>query len=400
MRKLHVAFLALSFLLLGCNQPAGEKPQVKAPEVLVTAAVVETITDFEDFTGHTEARNMIEIKSRVTGYLDKVHFTDGATVKEGDPLFDIDPRPYRVELQKAVASLTQAEVRFKRLEHDLARAQMLRQSKSISAEDFEKVKAERNEAEATIAVARADEAKAKLNLEYTKITVPTLNNGGKPDPQKPRTGHVGRRQKDPGNLIKADDTTLITIVTLDPMYIYFDVDERTVLNLRSLIEKKKIRSVNEMTFRFGLATDEGKYPYEGRIDFEDNQLDAGTGTLQLRGIFDNKNGLSPGLFIRLRLLVGVPRKAVLVPERALGTDQGQKFLYTIKKDADKEGKPTYQAEYRGGADLELGALRDGWRVVEKGVAPGELVIWSGLQRVRKDANINIKPIDPPRNTKS
>lgn len=401
MEKFHSLFLVALFALAGCNnQPAGVKPQGKPPEVLVTPTVMETITDFEDFTGHTEARNMIEIKSRVTGYLDKVHFKDGDTVKEGDPLFEIDPRPYEVELLKANAAMTQADVRFKRLEHDLARAQMLRQSKSISAEDFEKVKAERNEAEAAISVARADQAKAKLNLDYTKITVPTLNNGGKLDPQRPRTGHVGRRQKDPGNLIKADETTLTTIVTLKPMYIYFDVDERTVLNLRTLVEKKKIKSINEMTFRFGLATDEGKYPYEGRIDFEDNKLDAGTGTLQLRGIFDNAQGLSPGLFIRLRLLVGVPRKAVLVPERALGTDQGQKFLYMIKQDQDKGGQPTYQAEYRGGADLELGALRDGWRVVEKGVAPGELVIWSGLQRVRKDANISIKAVDPPRNPKS
>jgi RND family efflux transporter MFP subunit len=201
--------------------------------------------------------------------------------------------------------------------------------------------------------------------------------------------------KDPGNLIKADETLLTTIVTLNPMYVYFDVDERTVLGMRGLIEQKKIKTIRDMTFRFELANDEGKFPYEGRIDFEDNKLDASTGTLQLRGIFNNAKGFSPGQFVRLRLYVGVPRKAVLVPERALGTDQGQKFIYAVKRETDKEGKPAFKAEYRGGNDLQLGALRDGWRVVEKGVEPGELVIWSGLQRVRKDASITAKEMAPP-----
>jgi len=396
MQKMRFAILAISVIVAGCAPSAPTKPMMRPPEVLTTAAIVEDIIDYEDFTGHTESRNMVEIKARVTGYLEKVHFKDGDTVKEGDPLFEIDSKPYQVEVQRSEAALAQADVRFKRLDQDYGRATMLRQSKAISPEDFDKIKADRNDADAAIAVARADLAKAKLNLDYTKVSVPTLNNGSKPDPQHPRTGRVGRKQKDPGNLIKADDTTLTTIVTLDPMYIYFDVDERTVLNLRSLIENKKIKSINEMTFRFGLASDEGKYPYTGRVDFEDNKLDSGTGTLQLRGVFDNAKGQSPGLFVRLRLLVGVPRKAVLVPERALGTDQGQRFLYTVKTETDKDGKLTHKAEYRGAGDIQLGPLFDGWRVVEKGVAQGETIIWSGLQRVRKDANILIKNQDPPR----
>jgi RND family efflux transporter MFP subunit len=395
-RKFIPACLAFLFTLVGCNRTENMKPPMKAPEVLVTSAITDEIIDFEDFTGHTESKNMIEIKARVTGHLEKVHFKDGDTVKEGDPLFEIDPRPYRVELQRADAAVMQAEVRFKRLEVDLARATILRQSKSITQEDFDKAKAERNEAEVAITVAKTDVAKAKLNLDYTKIAVPTLNNGSKADPLYPRTGKVGRRLKDPGNLVKADDTTLTTIVTLNPMYVYFDVDERTVLNLRTLIEKKKIRSINEMTFKFGLASDEGKYPYIGNVDFEDNKLDSGTGTLQLRGAFDNTRGLSPGLFVRLRLLIGTPRKAVLVPERALGTDQGQRFLYVVKSETDEEGKIMHKAQYRGGTDIEVGALYDGWRVIEKGIAEGEQIVWSGLQRVRKDAGISVKKQDPPR----
>lgn len=396
MRKCIFIYLAFLLTFAGCNRSEPMKPMMKAPEVLVTSAITEQVTDFEDFTGHTESRNMVEIKARVTGHLEMVHFKDGQTVKEGDPLFDIDARPFQVELQRAEAAVTQSEVRFKRLDVDFTRATLLRQSKSITQEDFDKAKADRNDAEAAIAVAKADRAKAKLNLEYTKITVPTLDNGSKFDSKNPRTGRVGRRWKDPGSLIKADDTTLTTIVTLNPMFVYFDVDERTVLNLRSLIENKKIKSINEMTFLFGLASDEGKYPYTGRIDFEDNKLDPGTGTLQLRGSFENTRGLSPGLFVRLRLLVGVPRKAVLVPERALGTDQGQRFLYVVKTETDKDGKMMHKAEYRGGTDLVVGALYDNWRVIEKGISEGDQIIWSGLQRVRKDSGISVKKQDPPR----
>jgi RND family efflux transporter MFP subunit len=393
---LRIAFFILVVIgIAGCTAAPPNKPAAKPPEVLVAPASSQTITDYEEFTGRTESRNMIEVKARVTGYLDRVYFKDGDTVKEGDVLAEIDPRPYQVEFQRASAALAQAEVRTVRGEADYRRALSLKQKKSISPEDFDKIKADYSDMEAGIAVARSELAKAKLNLEYTKIVVSTLDNGTKTDPQNPRVGRVGRRMKDPGNLIKADDTLLTTIVTLNPMQVYFDVDERTVLTLRGLIAKKKIKSISEMTFRFEMADDEGTFPYEGKIDFEDNKLDAGTGTLQLRGTFENTKGFSPGLFVRLRLYVGVPRKATLVPERALGTDQGQRFLYVVKKETDKEGSPTYKAEYRGSGDVQLGALRDGWRVIEKGVDEGEMVIWSGLQRVRKDAPILIKEKAPP-----
>lgn len=388
--------LFLGFLLMaGCTQTPSAKLTAKPPEVLVTKAATQTILDFEEFPGRTEAKNMIEVKALVSGNLDKVCFKDGATVKEGDVLFEIDPRLYEAELRRAEAILKQAEKKFSRLEADYRRALISKQSKAISPEDFDKISGDRAEAEASIGVAKADLAKAKLNLEYTKVAVQTLNNGSKPDAKHPRTGLVGRRMKDPGNYIKAGETVLTTVVTLNPMYVYFDVDERTVNTMRSLIRQKKIKSVNEMTFSFELSNDDGKFPYEGKINFEDNKLDAGTGTLQLRGEFNNSKGLSAGQFIRLRLFVGAPRQAVLVPERALSTDQGQKFLYIVKEEIDKEGATVYKAEYRGGADLELGALRDGWRVVEKGVRPGETIIWSGLQRVRKDAGITPMTKEPP-----
>jgi membrane fusion protein, multidrug efflux system len=396
MRSIASLLILLTLVTFGCGLKQVDKPAVKPAEVLVTEAVTETIVDYEEFTGHTEAKNMIEIKARVTGYLDKVHFKDGDTIKEGDLLLEIDPRPYQTEVAKAEATLFQCEVKFKRLDAEFRRASGLRQSKAISQEEFDRIGGDRGEADASTRLARANLDMALLNLDYTKVTVRSLDNGGKIDPKSPRTGRVSRRLKDPGNLVKADETMLATIVTLDPMYIYFDVDERTVLAMRSLVEQKKIKSINEMTFRFEFANDSGTFPYEGKINFEDNKLDTGTGTLQLRGAFENNKGFSHGQFVRLRLYVGAPRAPVLVPERALGTDQGQKFLYVVKQETDKDGNASFKAEYRGGNDLELGALRDGRRVIEKGVQPGELVIWSGLQRVRKDASITPKRQDPPK----
>jgi RND family efflux transporter MFP subunit len=396
MRSIAITLTVLVPLTFGCAPKQADKPAVKPAEVLVTEAVTEMIVDYEEFTGHTEAKNMIEIKARVTGYLDKVHFKDGDTVKEGDLLLEIDPRPYQTEVAKSEATLFQCEVKFKRLDTEFRRASGLRLSKSISQEEYDRISGDRGEADAAVRLAKASLDMARLNLEYTKVTVRSLDNGGKIDPSRPLTGRVSRRLKDPGNLIKADETMLATIVTLDPMYVYFDVDERTVLAMRSLVEQKKIKSINEMTFRFEFANDSATFPYEGKINFEDNKLDTGTGTLQLRGVFDNAKGFSHGQFVRLRLYVGSPRSPVLIPERALGTDQGQKFLYVVKQETDKDGKPAFKAEYRGGNDLELGALRDGRRVIEKGVQPGELVIWSGLQRVRKDASIMPKRQDPPK----
>jgi RND family efflux transporter MFP subunit len=383
-------------LAIGCSPPQAPKPALKPAEVLVTEAVTDSIVDYEEFTGRTEAKNMIEVKARATGYLDKVHFKDGDIVKEGDLLFEIDPRTYQTEVAKADATLYQANTKFNRLDTEFKRATKLHKSGAISDEEFDRVNGDRGEAEAAIRVAKENLEMAKLNLEFTKVKVRSLDNGGKIDPQHPRTGLVSRRLKDPGNLVKADETMLATIVTLDPMYIYFDIDERTVLTMRALIAEKKIKSINEMTFRFEFANDAGTFPYEGKVDFEDNKLDTSTGTLQLRGVIKNDKGFSHGQFVRIRLFVGAPRRPVLIPERALGTDQGQKFLYVVKEEPGKDGQPTFKAEYRGGSDLQLGALRDGRRVIERGVQPGDLVIWSGLQRVRKDASITPKRQDPPK----
>jgi len=371
---MRMIFLALSVacaLTAGCVRGPTGPPPAKTPEVLVSLPISKEVTDYEDFTGRTEAVAAVEVRARATGYLEKVNFQDGATVTKGDVLFEIDRRPYEAEVNKAASSLVQAEEKAKRLDRDLRRATALLGQKALAQEEFDKITGDANEAKASIGVARANLDLAKLNLSFTKVTAPI-------------SGKVSYRYKDPGNLIKADDTLLTTIVTLDPMYAYFDMDERTVLRLRRLKSEGNLLSMQdiEVPFLLGLADEEG-FSHQGKINFVDNKIDSGTGTLRVRGIFDNaKLTFTPGLFVRVRLLIGVPRQAVLVAERALGTDQGQKYLYVIN---DKD-----EVVYR---PVKIGALDDGFRVIESGLAPGEKVLVNGLQRVRPGAKVQPKLVE-------
>jgi len=347
-------------LFLGCgvgrSTPTAPPPQ----EVYVALPVVQQITDTDVFTGRTEAVNTVEVRARVTGYLEKALFKDGADVKEGDLLFEIDPRTYRAEYQRTLADVTRAEVHFQRLDNDYKRAAALLPRKAISQEEYDKIAGDRAEAEAAVGVAKASRDFAKQNLDFCKVTAPL-------------TGRISRRQIDPGNLVKADDTPLTVIVALDPMYVYFDVDERSLLRFRRLIQEGKLRSAREtrVTVAMGLA-DETGFPHEGYIDFAENRVDPQTGTLRARCVFPNPNRiLSPGLFARVRVPIGAPHQAILVSERALGTDQGEKFLYVVN-DED-------QVVYR---KVRIGSLQGGLRVIDEGLEPGERVIVSGLQRVR------------------
>jgi RND family efflux transporter MFP subunit len=356
-------------------QPAAPAPPTpKPPDVLFTLPTKSEITDFEDFTGRTVARRTIDIRARVTGYLDKIQFKDGGEVKKDDLLFEIDPRPYQTEFARTQAALVQAEAHRSRLDHDLERATKLIESKQISREQFDLVTGDRAEADAAVSVAKANLQTARLNLSFTQV-------------KSPLAGQISRTQLDPGNLVKADDSILTTLVTLDPIFAYFEVDERTLLMMRRYVESGKIKTVDNDTPQvpvlMGLADEEG-FPHSGMINFVDNRLDVATGTLQVRGVFDNPTHiLSPGLFVRVRLPIGEPYQAILIDERALGTDQGQKFVYVI--DADNN------AQYRR---VEVGKLQNGQRVVRKGVAEGERVVVSGLQRVRPGAPVTAKAEAP------
>jgi membrane fusion protein, multidrug efflux system len=381
-------FLRLSALLLlpgigaaiaGCDmlQPSAQTPaQVetpKPPEVFVNLPTTAEITDYEDFTGRTVAIRTIDIRARVTGYLDKINFKDreGMDVEKGFVLFEIDPRPYEAEVDRTEASLLQAQSHLKRLELDYQRALKTVASKTISKEQFDLVAGDRAEARAAVEVAKANLEIARLNVVFTKVRAPI-------------DGRVSRTQLDQGNLVRADETILTTVVAMDPMYAYFEVDERTMLRLRRYAEEGRIRSESkrEVPVRMGLADEEG-FPHQGAINFFDNRLDPGTGTLQVRGVFKNTDRvLSPGLFVRVRLPIGESYQAIMVSEESLGTDQGQKFVYVVGDDN--------KAQYRR---VDVGKLQKGRRVILKGLSEGERVVVSGLQRIRPGVVVAPKMVE-------
>lgn len=354
-----VGSLAMALALSGCKPAAPKAMAPKAVDVIVASAVMKDVVNFEDFTGALEAHKKIDITARVTGYLEKHNFVEGGPVKKGQVLFEIDPRPTKAELDKAEAEVVQSQARANRLQGDLQRAQDLVRSRSISKEEFEKVMGDTEEAKAAVGVAAANRKTAQLHYDYTKVLSPI-------------DGRAGRSMLDEGNLIKADNTILTTVVTQDPVYAYFDVDERTLLALRRRTsEGNGSNSAGHVRVGMALADEEG-FPHRGVIDFEDNAVDQSTGTQRLRGVFDNKSGLfAPGMFVRVRLQVGESRSAVHVPEQGVGADQGQKFVYVVN---DKN-----EIEYR---KIRTGSLEKGWRVVEEGLAAGERIVVSGLQRVR------------------
>jgi RND family efflux transporter MFP subunit len=353
-------------LAAGCARNGPPAASLKPPEVLVSQPVVREVTDYEIFTGRTEAFERVEIRARVTGYLEKTLFTEGALVQEGDLLFQIDPRPYQAELARAEAALTQAQARVDRLNRDYQRAQALLGPRAISREEFDRMAGERDEARAAVGVAESNVRLARLNVEYTEVRAPFA-------------GRISRRLVDPGNLVKADETVLTTLVSLEPMYVYFDVDERTLL--RQLLRAGRLDSASQdkVPIEIGLADEEG-YPHPGVVNFVDNRVDPNTGSLWMRGEFVHPDRpIKPGIFARVRFPLGGPYPAVLVAEQALGTDQGQKFVYVV----DEKNRAVYRP-------VKAGRLHGGLRVIQDGLKPGERVVVSGLQRVRAGAEVTPK----------
>jgi RND family efflux transporter MFP subunit len=333
---------------------------------MVSSPISKSVTEYEEFTGMTQAMQTIEIRSRVPGYLAKIYFKEkeGAEVKKGELLFEIDPRPYQAELAQAEANLALAEAHAERLTQDLRRDEKLR-SGVISQADYDKTVGDQKEAVAAVGSSKAARDRAKLNLEYTKIRAPI-------------DGRISRRMIDEWNMVKVEDTPLTTIVSVDPIYAFFDVDEGTSLRLTRLVREGKLASFEKPNYpvELGLADEEG-LPHQGTVDFVDNQLDGGTGTLRMRGIFANKERLlTPGLFVRIRLPLGEPHPAMLVAEQAIGRDQGQKYVFVVS-DANK-------VEYRR---IKVGKLHDGLREVIDGLKREERVIVNGLQRVRDKAEV-------------
>jgi RND family efflux transporter MFP subunit len=369
--------LFLAGFLLGCGgAPSLAPPPV--PKVTVSRPIVREVTDYEDFTGRTDAISTVDIRARVTGYLMKVTFKDGDIVKEGDLLYQIDPRPFQAALDQANGQVERLEAEKKLLIIQVDRYTKLAEKGAGSQQDLDEYVSKQAENVGAIKAAQAQVDMAKLNLVFTQITAPL-------------TGRISRTLITPGNLVNADMTVLTTIKTIDPMYAYFDVEEPVVLRLRKMIREGIIKShsARDVQIQMGLADDvERRFPLHGTLDFTNNTVDPQTGTLQVRGVFENSYTpgvppvLTPGLFVRVRLRMGDPHQALLVTERAIGTDQGEKFVYVI----DKENKVGYRR-------VKLGMLFDGLQAIEQGLKADDRLVVNGLQRIRPGIQVEADEAD-------
>lgn len=368
--------LILAAALSGCKREQKSQPAAAAPpEVTVSQVVGRSVTDYMAFTGRTDAVETVDVRARVSGYLTEVNFTDGQDVKQGALLFQIDPRPFQAELEGAEGQKAQWQAKLARAKADVQRYETLVPTGAATPQDLDKATADMGEATAAIQSADASIDRAKLNVEFARITAPI-------------SGQISRALVTRGNLVQGGNEQLTSIVSLNPVYVYFDVSERDLLRVLAegraardpAATQQDIRSL-EVPVYLGLANEEG-YPHEGVINFADNRVDAATGTIRLRGTFDNvKRIFKPGLFARVRVPVGPPKQALLVAERAVGIDQGMKYVLAV------DDKNIVKQQF-----VELGPLQDdGLRVIKAGVQPGEWVVVNGLQRARSG-----KPVTPQR----
>lgn len=371
--------LVLGFCLglMGCARAPAEAPAAAPVPVTVSHPVERDVTDYADFTSRTAAVDSVEVRAHVWGYLEKVNFNEGTLVNKGDVLFEIDPRPYQALLDQAKAKVAQDKAQLAFDEAEYQRNLELVRTNAVSRSELDKSAAARDVDLANIAADEAVVASRQLDLEYTKVTAPV-------------SGRASRYHVTVGNLILSADqaggTLLTTIVSVDPVYAYFDVDERTVLRVRQLIREGKATSAREteLPVSLGLATEEG-FPHQGTINFVDNQVNPKTGTLRVRGVFPNEDeALSPGFFARVRVPIGRAHPALLVTDRAVDNDQGQKVLYVVNQKDEVVSRP-----------VRLGALHDGLRAIEDGLKPGERVIVNGLQQVRPGVIVEPKLVDMP-----
>ncbi len=340
--------------------PAGQPPP---PAVTVAPVVERDIAETTEFTGRLGPVDDVEIRPRVSGYLEKVHFQSGQLVKRGDVLFTIDARYYTATLAATEAAVVQARVRLENADKEAGRAAQLLESRAISAEEGESRISRQAEARAALLSAEASRDLAKLDVEYTRVVAPV-------------DGRVSRALVTPGNFVSGipgANTTLTTIVSVDPMYVYVDVDENSLLGLQELMRNNELPHDAEgrVQVEVGLA-DETGFPRTGVVESLGNRLDAGTGSILMRVLVRNPDGvLLPGLFMRVRMPTTARKPTVLVNQRAIGTDQSQKFVYVVGDDD--------VAQYRA---VTLGPIVDGLRIVRTGLQDGERIVVNGLQRIR------------------
>ncbi|HFP9459086.1 TPA: efflux RND transporter periplasmic adaptor subunit [Klebsiella michiganensis] len=353
--------MLLSALLVGCDEGVAQNAAPQAPVVSAADVVVKSISQWDSFNGRIEAVESVQLRPRVSGYIDKVNYADGQEVKKGEVLFTIDDRTYRAALEQAQATLARAKTQASLARSEANRTDKLVNTNLVSREEWEQRRAAATQAQADIRAAQAAVDAAQLNLDFTKVTAPI-------------DGRASRALITSGNLVTAGDSAsvLTTLVSQKTVYVYFDVDESTYLHYQSLARSGQGASSNHLALpvEIGLVGEEG-YPHQGKVDFLDNQLTPSTGTIRMRALLDNAQRQStPGLFARVRLPGSAEFNATLIDDKAVLTDQDRKYVYVV----DKEGK----AQRR---DITPGRLADGLRIVQQGLKPGDRVIVDGLQKV-------------------
>jgi membrane fusion protein, multidrug efflux system len=377
-RIFPVLLAIVSALLVSNCRPSagGPPPSPPPPQVSVVAAAEKEVVEWDEYTGRLDAKESVEVRARVSGYLDQVNFQEGKLVKAGDLLFTIDKRPYAAEHAASLAERDQAQSRADLALSDAERAKKLIDTRAISQEDFEtKIKAAA-EARSVVKAAEARLAIAQLNLDFCEV-------------RSPIAGRVSRALVTQGNLIiggTVGTTLLTTIVSVDPVYAFVDVDERASLKYRRLASSGKRASAMEVKIPCEMAlSDEQGFPHSGEVDFVDNRINASTGTVTARAVFANdKNLLSPGMFVRLRVPGSGKYKAVLIPDRALANDQAQRFVYVVAPDSKAQFRP-----------VKLGPIIDGLRVVTEGLQTGDKVIVDGIINVRPGSPVTVVTPETP-----
>ena len=364
------AIAALSNLGKGSAKPNSPTPP-PPPELTVSQPIARDVIEWDEYLGRFEAVEEVRVQARVSGYLTEVNFTDGQQVKEGDLLFKIDSRPFERALEQAKAQLDQAQVGVSNAALDVDRGRPLLKREIISRKTFDDRENLVREGEASVKVAEARVNTAELDLSFTQITAPI-------------SGRIGRALVTPGNFVSgggtdSGSTILTTIVTQNPIHIFFDVSENNALKYQRLAGRGgKKGNADLLGAAVGVSLpDENDFPHHGKLDFLDNRLDVGTGTLRARAIVPNQDGLlSPGMFARVRLQGSPEYEAILLPDEAIGTDQTSRYVWVVGPD----DVPVRRK-------VELGPLIDGLRVVREGIEPTDWVVTKGQQRIRPDMKI-------------
>ncbi|PLP86040.1 efflux transporter periplasmic adaptor subunit [Pseudomonas sp. FFUP_PS_473] len=368
LKPLRYPLAALALLVMSaCGRTPEAVQAPSAPTVSVAKVLEQPVNEWDEFTGRLEAPETVEVRPRVSGQIDQVAFTEGAQVKKGDLLFQIDPRPFQAEVRRLEAQLQQARATATRSANEAERGERLRSSNAISAELAESRTSAAAEARAGVAAIQAQLDLARLNLSFTRVTAPI-------------SGRVSRAQYTAGNIVSADVTPLTSVVSTDKVYAYFDADERVYLKYSQLARDGQ-RGQSTPVY-LGLSNEQGN-PHLGQMNFVDNQVNPKTGTIRGRAVFDNRDGqFTPGLYARLKLVGSATYSAVLINDEAVGTDLGKKFVLVM----DKDNKADYRA-------VELGPKLEGLRIVRSGLTKDERIVVKGLQRVRPGSPVT--PQDTP-----